>query len=117
MPILVAQNLTTEEVHLGDLYTKVPKPGRRPDGSYEPGTITTFRSSSELMRSPALHKAVAEGRLAIAIQFTDDEIASGFDPWPGLTAGSGGSGNLSEAVITEAGELVYIGDGDIVTRS
>ena len=86
MPILIAQNLTTEDVHLGDLYTKVPKPQNSPCGPHELGIITTFRSSSELMRSPALHKAIADGKLAIAIQFTSDEVISQFDPWPGLRA-------------------------------
>jgi len=76
VPILIAQNLTSQEVHLGDLYTKVPK---------LPAVLTTFRSSAELMRSPALHKAIAHGEVAIAIQFTQDEIDSEFDIFPGLS--------------------------------
>lgn len=84
MPILTVQNLTTEDVHLGDLYTKVPKPQNSPCGPHELGVISTFRSSSELMRSPALHKAIARGWVAIGIAFTQDEQDSGFCIFPGL---------------------------------
>jgi hypothetical protein len=86
VPNILIQNLTTEDVHLGDFYTKVPKPENRgPCYPIELGTVESFKTSVELMQSVSLQKAIAEGKVSLGITFTQDEIDSGFDIWPGLT--------------------------------
>lgn len=89
MPNIVIQNLTTEDVHLGDFYTKVPKPQTFGPCDVELGIVETFKTSVEIMQSVSLQKAIAEGKVSLGITFTQDEIDSGFDIWPGLSAGAG----------------------------
>lgn len=99
MPNIVIQNLTTEDVHLGDFYTKVPKPQVFGPCDVELGVVETFKTSVEIMQSVSLQKAIAEGKVSLGITFTQDEIDSGFDIWPGLSAGTTNLDILDEGVL------------------
>jgi hypothetical protein len=112
VPNIVIQNLTTEDVHLGDFYTKVPKPEKLGPGEFELGIVETFKTSVEIMQSVSLQKAIAEGKVSLGITFTQDEIDSGFDIWPGLTAGVTDLSIRDEGVLltTTPTDIDFVGD-------
>lgn len=117
MPNIVIQNLTTEDVHIGDFYVKVPKPeDRGPCEPNELGTVEKFATSVDLMNAPQLHKAIAEGKVSLGITFTQDEIDSGFDIWPDLEAKPKLT-ILDEGVVltTLPVSLDFVGDGVTAT--
>jgi len=74
MPTATITNLISESVYLGDLYTTL-----------EAGESTSvFRSAAQLMSMPDLHKEIADGNVSMSLTYSADEIASGFDPFPGI---------------------------------
>jgi hypothetical protein len=114
VPNILIQNLTTEDVHLGDFYTKVPKP--QDNGPCKPndlGIVETFKTSVEIMRSVTLQKAIADGKVSLGITFTQFEIDSGFDIWPGLKAGAANIDILDEGVLLTSTptSIDFVGDG------
>lgn len=118
MPDITLQNLTSEAVHIGDLYTKVP--AYKDNGPCEPnelGIINLFRSSSDLMNSPALHKAIAEGKIALGIAFTQDELDSDFCIFPGICVNVANFEVLDEgtSVASQVASINFVGSSVVAT--
>jgi hypothetical protein len=112
VPDIVIQNLTDADVHLGDFYTKVPAPkDNGPCYPNELGVVESFKSSVDLMRARSLHKAIAEGKVALGITFTQDELDSDFCIFPGIKAGGTNLEVLDEGIslTTTADSINFIG--------
>ncbi len=120
MPNVTLQNLTNEDVYIGDHYAKIPRPQNNgPNQPNELGVRTFFRTSVELMNAPALHKAIAEGKVTLGITFTPDEISSGFNIFPGFSGGGGTDLTIYDEGVeltTTAESIDFVGAGVTATN-
>lgn len=75
MPNVTISNISPGEVFINFLYVKI--------ASGE--SITTYRTSSDLMGATRLQQLVQQGKVTVDIEYTTDEIASGFNIFPGFS--------------------------------
>jgi hypothetical protein len=77
MPNVTITNLTAADLYISDLYITL-----------EAGEATTvYRSADALMSMKDTHELISAGEASLGIAYTADEIAAGFDPYPGLSGG------------------------------
>lgn len=80
MPICTIENTTGDSIWVSELYTTI--------GAGE--ALEVYRSAGQLTAMKELHNYIASGVLTLSITYTADEVASGFNPYPGLGGGGGG---------------------------
>jgi hypothetical protein len=77
MPDITITNLTSADLYVSDLYITLEAGG----------ATTVYRSADALMAMKDTHELIADGEASLGISYTADEVASGFNPYPGLGAG------------------------------
>jgi hypothetical protein len=74
LPNATITNLTSQRVFINDLYVDLP-PG---------GSVSTYRTSSDLMKATRLQELVADGIVSLTLAYTADEQATSFTIFPGI---------------------------------
>jgi len=77
MPDITITNLTSEPIWLSDVYAEV-----------KVGTpLQTYRSSAQITSMKETLAQAAAGNISLSFTYTADEIATGYDPFPGVGGG------------------------------